>query len=73
MRRVVVTGLGVVSALGTGREAHMQGLREGRSGIAPVSLIDPERLMVKIAAEAKHFRGEDHFDRQQLEIGRAHV
>ncbi len=68
MRRVVVTGLGVVSALGTGRQAHMQGLREGRSGIAPVTLIDPERLMVKIAAEAKQFRGEDHFDRQQLSL-----
>jgi len=63
---VVVTGLGVVSALGTGREAHMQGLREGRSGIAPITLVDPERLLVKIAAEAKEFRGEDHFDRQQL-------
>ena len=68
MRRVVITGLGVVSALGTGREAHMQGLREGRSGIAPISLIDPERLMVKIAAEAKQFRGKDHFDRQQLSL-----
>lgn len=66
MRRVVITGLGVVSALGTGREAHMQGLREGRSGIAPITLIDPERLLIKIAAEAKEFRGEDHFDRQQL-------
>ena len=68
MRRVVITGLGVVSALGTGREANMQGLREGRSGIAPISLIDPERLMVKIAAEAKQFSGEDHFDRQQLSL-----
>ena len=66
MRRVVVTGLGVVSALGTGREAHMEGLREGRSGIAPISLIDPERLMVKSAAEAKPFRGEDLFERPQL-------
>jgi nodulation protein E len=68
VRRVVITGLGVVSALGTGREAHLQGLREGRSGIAPISLIDPERLMVKIAAEAKQFRGEDHFDRQRLAL-----
>jgi nodulation protein E len=68
MRRVVVTGLGVVSALGTGREAHLEGLREGRSGIAPVSLIDPERLMIKIAAEAKQFEEEDHFDRQQLAL-----
>ena len=68
MRRVVITGLGVVSALGTGRVAHLQGLREGRSGIAPISLIDPERLMVKIAAEAKQFRGEDHVERPQLAL-----
>jgi nodulation protein E len=68
LRRVVVTGLGAVSALGTGREAHLEGLREGRSGIAPISLIDPERLKIKIAAEAKSFRGADHFDRQQLPL-----
>ena len=68
MRRVVVTGLGIVSALGTGREAHMEGLREGRSGIAPITLIDPERLMIKIAAEAKQFHGKDHFERQKLAL-----
>jgi nodulation protein E len=66
VRRVVVTGLGVVSALGTGRCAHFAGLREGKSGIAPITLIEPERLMIKIAAEAKEFHGEDHFDHQQL-------
>lgn len=63
---MAVTGLGVVSALGTGREAHLQGLREGRSGIAPISLIDSERLTIKIAAEARRFRGRDHFPRHQL-------
>lgn len=68
MHKVVVTGLGVVSALGTGREAHMEGLREGRSGIGPITLIDTERLMIRIAAEAKTFRGEDHFDRQQISL-----
>ena len=68
MRRVVVTGLGVISALGTGREAHAEGLREGRSGICRVSRIDPERLLVKIAAEARDFDGEDHFDRQKLAL-----
>jgi len=68
VRRVVVTGLGVVSSLGTGREAHLEGLREGRSGITPISLINPERLKIKIAAEAKAFRGADHFDRQQLTL-----
>jgi nodulation protein E len=68
VHRVVVTGLGIVSSLGTGREAHLEGLREGRSGIGPISLIDPERLKIKIAAEAKTFRGADHFDRQQLAL-----
>jgi len=68
VRRVVVTGLGVISALGTGREAHEQGLIEGRCGIAPVTRIDPERLLVKIAAEAKGFDGADFFDRQELSV-----
>ncbi|MEM6972589.1 MAG: beta-ketoacyl-[acyl-carrier-protein] synthase family protein [Pseudomonadota bacterium] len=65
MHRVVVTGLGVVSALGVGREAHFNGLAEGREGIGPISLIDPSRLMIKIAAEARGYVGEDRWDRQQ--------
>jgi nodulation protein E len=65
-RRVVVTGLGVVSALGVGREAHFEGLAEGRAGIGPIALIDPSRLMIKIAAEASGYRGEERWDRQQL-------
>ena len=68
MRRLVVTGAGVVSALGSGREAHLQGLRDGRCGIAPVTRIDPERLLIRIAAEAKDFEGSDHFDRQRLGV-----
>ncbi|MEL6336129.1 MAG: beta-ketoacyl-[acyl-carrier-protein] synthase family protein [Pseudomonadota bacterium] len=64
-RRVVVTGLGVVSALGVGCEAHFEGLAEGRPGIGPIELIDPSRLMIKIAAEAKGYRGEELWDRQQ--------
>ncbi|MEO1722870.1 MAG: beta-ketoacyl-[acyl-carrier-protein] synthase family protein [Pseudomonadota bacterium] len=65
-RRVVVTGLGVVSALGVGREAHFQGLAEGRNGIGPIELIDPSRLMIKIAAEAKSYIGAERWGRQEL-------
>ncbi|MEO0957394.1 MAG: beta-ketoacyl-[acyl-carrier-protein] synthase family protein [Pseudomonadota bacterium] len=65
-RRVVVTGLGVVSALGVGREAHFQGLSEGRNGIGPIELIDPSRLMIKIAAEAKSYIGAERWGRQEL-------
>ncbi|MEM6354717.1 MAG: beta-ketoacyl-[acyl-carrier-protein] synthase family protein [Pseudomonadota bacterium] len=65
-RRVVVTGLGVVSALGVGREAHFEGLAEGRNGIGPIELIDPSRLMIKIAAEAKGYIGTERWGRQEL-------
>lgn len=68
MRRVAVTGLGVISALGTGREAHFEGLREGRPGIGPIRRIDSSRLMIKIAAEAHDFDGEGRFERQQLAL-----
>lgn len=65
-RRVAVTGVGVVSALGTGYRAHAEGLREGRCGIAPITRFDPERLLVKIAAEAKQFEGEEHFSKNEI-------
>lgn len=67
-RRVVVTGAGVVSALGTGYDEHSGGLKEGRLGIQPISRFDPERLMVKIAGEAKQYEGEDHFTRNELAL-----
>lgn len=67
-RRVVVTGIGVVSALGTGYEAHSAGLKEGRLGIQPITGFDTERLMVKIAGEAKQFDGTDHFDKSQISL-----
>lgn len=67
-RRVVVSGIGVVSALGTGFDAHSEGLREGRVGIAPISRFDPERLLVKIGAEAKQFDGTDHFSKSELSL-----
>ncbi|MEM9761459.1 MAG: beta-ketoacyl-[acyl-carrier-protein] synthase family protein [Pseudomonadota bacterium] len=65
-RRVVVTGLGVVSSLGVGRDAHLEGLAEGRNGIGPIELIDPSRLMIKIAGEAKGYIGTERWGRQEL-------
>lgn len=67
-RRVVISGLGVVSALGTGYAAHTEGLREGRCGIAPLARFDTERLMVKIGGEAVQFEGEDHFAKSELSM-----
>lgn len=67
-RRVAVTGVGIVSALGTGHAAHADGLREGRSGIKPLTRFDTERLMVRIGGEASQFEGADHFTRPELSL-----
>ena len=67
-RRVVVTGIGVVSALGVGAEAHISGLCEGRLGIGPIQRFDSERLMVKIGGEARDFDASAHFDRSSLNM-----
>ncbi len=67
-RRVVVTGIGVVSSLGLNREAHLAGLRQGRSGIGPIELIPAERLGVQIAAECKAFTPDGRFERQEVAL-----
>ena len=65
MRRVVVTGLGVVSPIGQGRETYWRALSEGRSGAGPISLFDPEGYSVRIAAEVKDFNPEDWMDKKE--------
>jgi 3-oxoacyl-[acyl-carrier-protein] synthase II len=54
-RRVVVTGIGLVSALGVGTEATWAGLCEGRSGVARISKFDASAFAAQIAAEVKGF------------------
>ncbi|MBP1714771.1 MAG: fabF [Deltaproteobacteria bacterium] len=54
-RRVAVTGLGVVSPIGNGKEAFWQSLVSGKCGIAPVSNFDISTYPCKIAAEVKNF------------------
>ncbi len=67
-RRVVVTGQGVISSLGLNAEAHIEALRAGACGIGPIDLIPTENLTIKIAAEAKAFRGEDYFSRSEITL-----
>jgi 3-oxoacyl-[acyl-carrier-protein] synthase II len=54
-RRVVVTGLGLVSPLGVGTEPTWQGILAGRSGIGPITAFDPSRHPVRFAGEVKAF------------------
>ncbi|MDP2653966.1 MAG: beta-ketoacyl-[acyl-carrier-protein] synthase family protein [Candidatus Omnitrophota bacterium] len=53
--RVVITGLGILTCNGKGREDYWQALREGRDGIRPVSLFDTAEFNVKQAGEVSDF------------------
>ena len=54
-RRVVITGLGIVSPVGIGREAFWSNLTNGRTGIKPITLFDTDRLSCKTAGEISEF------------------
>ena len=54
-RRVVVTGLGVVSPIGNSLEEFWKSLLEGKSGVKRLQCFDPTHFTSKIAAEVKHF------------------
>jgi 3-oxoacyl-[acyl-carrier-protein] synthase II len=54
-RRIAVTGVGALTPLGLSAEATWEGMRDGRSGIGPVTLFDASRIASRIAGEVKGF------------------
>ena len=58
-RRVVVTGLGVVSPVGTGAAQAWDNLLKGQSGVGPITKFDASALPTRIAAEVKGFKSAD--------------
>jgi beta-ketoacyl-acyl-carrier-protein synthase II len=70
-RRVVVTGVGAVTAVGHTAEESWQAMLAGRSGIGPITLFDPEPYPVRIQAEVKDFSlGERVDPKQQRHMNR---
>jgi len=59
-RRVVITGMGVVSPNGIGTEAFARATREGVSGIGPITRFDTSDFAVRVAGEVKNFREDDY-------------
>lgn len=62
VRRVAVTGIGVVSAIGLDRESFWASLREGRCGIRPMQSVPPGELRFSNAAEIPEFDSSRYFD-----------
>ena len=63
MNRIVITGLGPVSSIGTGKAGFSAGLREGRSGISPIRSFDPTGFPHICAGEVRDFRPQDFLRR----------
>jgi 3-oxoacyl-[acyl-carrier-protein] synthase II len=68
MKRVVITGIGPVSAIGIGREAFFGALRERRSGIAPVTAFEAGG---RRAGEVKNFTVADYLESQKNYLDRS--
>ncbi len=72
MKRVVITGIGVVSPIGTGKDVFWNALLAGTSGIRPVTSFDTSAFPVHIGAEVPDFDPKDHLVRQKPQsMGRA--
>lgn len=55
MKRVVVTGIGMINALGLDKESSFKAICEGKSGVDKITLFDASEFPVQIAAEVKNF------------------
>jgi 3-oxoacyl-[acyl-carrier-protein] synthase II len=66
MRRVVITGIGVVSPLGCGNAKNWDALVNGRSGIGPITRFDATAMPVRIAGEVKDFNPEEFIDKKEI-------
>ena len=65
-RRVVVTGVGLISPVGIGTEETWAALLKGESGIAPIQLFDASQFACRFAGEVKGFAPEKYIDRKDI-------
>lgn len=65
-RRVVITGLGAITAIGTGQTELWQGIRRGQSGIGRITRFDASQFHSQIAGEVTGFDPLAHFEARQL-------
>jgi len=65
-KRVVVTGIGVISPVGTGLNKFWDSLINGKSGIDKITHFDTSNLLTKIAGEVKDFNPENYIEKKEL-------
>src|SRR4030043_1300783 len=71
-KRVAITGLGVFCSIGKNVEDFCRSLKEGQTGIGPITLFDPSKYPCKIGAEIRDYQADKFFGKKELKkISRA--
>ena len=65
IRKVVVTGIGALTPIGNTKDEYWNGLANGVSGAAPITLFDAEKFRTRFACEVKNFDAVDFIDRKE--------
>ncbi|MBM4351043.1 MAG: beta-ketoacyl-[acyl-carrier-protein] synthase family protein [Deltaproteobacteria bacterium] len=65
-KRVVITGMGIFCSIGKSVDEFAQSLKEGRSGIGPVTLFDTSKYPSRIGAEVRGYQPEKYFKKREL-------
>jgi 3-oxoacyl-[acyl-carrier-protein] synthase II len=65
-KRVAITGIGVFCSIGKNVGEFTQSLREGRTGIGPITLFDTSKYPSKIGAEVRDYQPEEFFSKKEL-------
>ncbi|NLK63259.1 MAG: beta-ketoacyl-ACP synthase II [Fusobacteria bacterium] len=66
MRRVVVTGVGMLTALGTNAKDSWEAILDGKSGVTNISTFDTTEFPSKIAGEIKDFNTDEYFEKKEI-------
>ncbi len=64
-RRVVITGMGMITSVGTGKEEFWNNLVSGKSGIVPITRFDASELTTRIAGEVRDFDPLNYLDKKE--------
>ncbi|MDP3388060.1 MAG: beta-ketoacyl-ACP synthase II [Eubacteriales bacterium] len=65
-KRVVITGMGVVSPIGCGLDNFWNGIKTGKCGIDEITAFDTTEFSVKLAAEVKDFNPNDYMEKKEV-------
>ena len=67
-KRVVITGLGVVSSIGIGKDAFWSNLIKGKSGISKIDMFDTEEHFTSFGGQVKNFKAEDFLNKKKIKL-----